>query len=80
MSDYVPLPTQRRMATHSSSERCMFCKHWFDLSLSHGNCRRFPQEVLTAYMHFCGEFTEHDPQASNNPKYKAAIRARGQTT
>tara|TARA_R110000868_G_scaffold290385_3_gene550595 strand:+ start:1150 stop:1377 length:228 start_codon:yes stop_codon:yes gene_type:complete len=70
MSDGAELPTERRMATWPTSDRCMFCKFWFDETLSHGKCRRFPQEVLTAYAHFCGEFKECNDNDSNNPNWK----------
>ena len=43
-----------------SGLRCMFCKHWFDLSLSHGDCRRFPAKVVTSYSDWCAEFSKHE--------------------
>lgn len=70
MSDDIALPTERRMATWPVGKRCLFCKFWFDETLSHGKCRRFPQEVLTSYTHFCGEFRENNARESNNPNYR----------
>jgi len=70
MNDGIDVPSERRMMTWPTAKRCMFCKFWADKTLSHGKCRRFPQEVLTDYAHFCGEFRECNAADSNNPNWK----------
>jgi hypothetical protein len=68
--DNGELPAERRMATWPASKRCGNCKFWFDKNIALGRCRRYPQEVLTEFVHFCGEFKECSATASNNPKWK----------